>query len=132
MLSRIKDLPGPYIKWFLEDLGHDGLNKLLHGFDDTRAYAMTIIGFCAGPGQEVKLFEGRTEGNIVPARGSLDFGWDPLFVPTAEEQGNGGKTYAEMTKDEKNAISHRGRAFEKFRAYLLSDADEVIKGMSKA
>ncbi|KAL9183873.1 hypothetical protein ACHAXT_004729 [Thalassiosira profunda] len=127
----LKDLPGPYIKWFLDDLGHDGLNKLLHGFDDTRAYAMTIIGFCAGPGQEVKLFEGRTEGNIVPARGSLDFGWDPIFKPTKEEQGEGKqKTYAEMTKDEKNAISHRGRAFQKFRDYLLSNTDEVIKSMS--
>ncbi|KAL7542624.1 hypothetical protein ACHAXR_011943 [Thalassiosira sp. AJA248-18] len=127
----LNDLPGPYIKWFLEDLGHDGLNKLLAGFDNgedkdhTRAYAMTIIAYCPGNGEEVQLFEGRTEGHIVPARGSLDFGWDPIFEPTEDGQQRGEgetmKTYAEMSKDEKNAISHRGRAFRKFRDYLLEE-----------
>eukprot|EP00571_Detonula_confervacea_P001548 CAMPEP_0172326850 /NCGR_PEP_ID=MMETSP1058-20130122/57785_1 /TAXON_ID=83371 /ORGANISM="Detonula confervacea, Strain CCMP 353" /LENGTH=601 /DNA_ID=CAMNT_0013043739 /DNA_START=176 /DNA_END=1981 /DNA_ORIENTATION=+ len=129
----LNDLPGPYIKWFLEDLGHDGLNKLLQGFDDDRAYAQTIIAFSPGPGKEVQLFEGQTEGRIVPARGSLDFGWDPIFEPTEEEQGsNDGlrKTYAEMTKDEKNAISHRGRAFYKFHEYLLSQSDAILEDMS--
>jgi len=32
-------LPGPYIKWFLEELGHEGLNKMLAGFGDYSAYA---------------------------------------------------------------------------------------------
>ena len=127
----LNDLPGPYIKWFLDDLGHDGLNKLLNGFDDNRAYAQTICAFSPGPSKDVVLFEGRTEGHIVPARGSLDFGWDPIFEPTEEEQGSGSrKTYAEMTKDEKNAISHRGRAFYKFREYLLNESDNISKDMS--
>ena len=65
----LNGLPGPYIKWFLEDLGHGGLNKLLQGFDNTRAYAQTIIAFSQGPDKEVLLFEGRTEGHIVEARG---------------------------------------------------------------
>jgi len=132
----LDDLPGPYIKWFLDKLGHDGLNKLLDGFhddddDDNRAaYAQTIIAFSPGPGKEVQLFDGRTEGRIVPARGSLDFGWDPVFEPTEEEQGGRKKTYAEMTKDEKNAISHRGRAFRKFREYLSSEADDILKDLN--
>ena len=117
----LNGLPGPYIKWFLDDLGHNGLNKLLAGFDgDTRAYAMTIISYSPGDGSDIQLFEGKTEGNIVQARGSLDFGWDPIFQPTEDEQGNGvPKTYAEMSKDEKNKISHRGRAFHEFSQYLM-------------
>ena len=35
--------------------------------------------FCPGPGQEVLIFDGRTHGKIVPARGPHDFGWDPVF-----------------------------------------------------
>ena len=127
----LNDLPGPYIKWFLDGLGHEGLNKLLEGFDDTRAYAQTIIAFCPGPDSDVVLFKGKTEGSVVPSRGPTDFGWDAVFEPTDEEQGStyeeDRKTYAEMTKDEKNAISHRGRAFEKFRQYLLSEADSILK-----
>ena len=120
----LNELPGPYIKWFLESLGHDGLNKLLHGFNDDRAYAQTIIAYSPGPGEEIQLFEGRTEGRIVPARGSKDFGWDPIFE---YEQGNGNrKTYAEMTTDEKNEISHRGRAFSKFGEYLLLNSKRSL------
>lgn len=113
--NALNGLPGPYIKWFLEECGHEGLNKMLDGFDgDRRAYAQTIIAFCPGKGKEVMLFEGRTEGKIVQARGPTTFGWDPIFEPTEGK----GKTYAEMGKDEKNAISHRGRAFNEFREYL--------------
>ncbi|KAL3798414.1 hypothetical protein HJC23_005067 [Cyclotella cryptica] len=111
----LNGLPGPYIKWFLDGIGLEGLNKMLDGFNnDRRAYAQTIIAFCAGPGNEVQLFKGQTEGKVVRPRGSTNFGWDPIFEP---DEG-GGKTYAEMDKDEKNAISHRGRAFQKFREYL--------------
>jgi inosine triphosphate pyrophosphatase len=108
-------MPGPYIKWFLESCGHDGLNKMLVGFGDFSAYAQTIVAYTMGPGEEIYVFDGRTNGKIVPARGPLDFGWDPIFEP---EEGKG-KTYAEMTKEEKNAISHRGRSLEKFRLFLL-------------
>lgn len=107
---------------------------MLGGFDgNDGAYAMTIVAFCPGPGKEVKLFEGRTRGRIVPARGPTDFGWDPIFEPTEEEQGGGDggglKTYAEMTKDEKNAISHRGRSFRKFRDFLSSNASDILREM---
>jgi len=130
----LNGLPGAYIKWFLDGLGHDGLNKMLQGFGDNRAYAQTIIAFSPGPGKEVHLFDGRTEGRIVPPRGSLDFGWDPIFEPLEEECESGGidkgNTYAEMTKDNKNKISHRSRSFEKFRQYLAASSDEILKGMN--
>ena len=41
-------LPGPYIKWFLAKLGHDGLNRMLVGFEDKTAYAQCIFAFTPG------------------------------------------------------------------------------------
>jgi len=112
----LNGLPGPYIKWFLEKCGHEGLNQMLAGYEDKGAYAQTMVAFCAGPGEEIHVFDGRTHGQIVNARGKLDFGWDPIFEP---DEGDG-KTYAEMTKDEKDSISHRSRAFTYLREFLLS------------
>jgi inosine triphosphate pyrophosphatase len=122
----LNGLPGPYIKWFLEKCGHDGLNKMLVGFNDNSAYAQTVFAFTIGPGHPVEVFDGRTEGEIVPPRGSLDFGWDPVFEPL---EGNG-KTYAEMSKDEKNAISHRSRSLAKLSAYLSENAESIAQDLS--
>jgi XTP/dITP diphosphohydrolase len=55
----------------------------------------------------VKLFEGVVPGTIVAPRGEGGFGFDPIFEYD-------GRTFAEMDTDEKNAISHRGRALAKF------------------
>ncbi|MBX0286553.1 non-canonical purine NTP pyrophosphatase [Haloarcula salinisoli] len=55
----------------------------------------------------VKLFEGRVPGEIVAPRGEGGFGFDPIFE-------HDGTTFAEMSTDEKNAVSHRGRALAKF------------------
>ena len=108
-----------------------GLNKLLVGFPTTAAWALCTFAYSAGPGHEPILFEGRTDGHIVPARGGGSFGWDPCF-----EAEDTGKTYvsqchplpcvllthllryAEMASEEKNKISHRGRAVEKLEKYL--------------
>ncbi|WWC94202.1 inosine triphosphate pyrophosphatase [Kwoniella sp. B9012] len=117
----LNGLPGPYIKDFLGHLGHEGLNNLLKGFNTTRAHALCTFAYSPGPGQEPILFEGRTEGNIVPARGPTHFGWDPIFQPI--ELG-GQRTYAEMDGEEKNKISHRYRALEKLRVYLQDKAKE--------
>ncbi|KAJ3228711.1 hypothetical protein HDU78_009598 [Chytriomyces hyalinus] len=106
--NALNSLPGPYIKWFLEGVGHDGLNRMLDGFEDRSAYALCTFAYCEGPGKEVHIFEGKTDGSIVKARGPLDFGWDPIFEPSGFSQ-----TYAEMPKETKNTISHRARALEK-------------------
>ncbi len=119
--NALNEMPGPYIKWFLEKCGHDGLNNMIGFTEDKSGYAQTVVGYCPGPGQKVVVFDGRTQGNIVPARGPLDFGWDPIFEPNE----GGGKTYAEMKKEEKDAISHRSRAFAKLRTYLKTEAAKL-------
>ncbi|CAI0459170.1 unnamed protein product [Linum tenue] len=103
--NALKGLPGPYIKWFLQKIGHEGLNNMLMAYEDKSAYALCAFSFALGPDVEPITFVGKTPGKIVPARGPTDFGWDPIFQPDGFEQ-----TYAEMAKEEKNKISHRYRA----------------------
>jgi inosine triphosphate pyrophosphatase len=121
----LKGLPGPYIKWFLDSLGLEGLNNLIASSDDKSAYAQTIVAFCPAPGEDVVVFDGRTMGKIVKARGSLEFGWDPVFEP---DEGNG-LTYAEMSKDQKDAISHRSRAFSQLRDYFVKEQKAIVDKM---
>ena len=67
-------------------------------------------------GSEV-VAEGVVEGTMATeARGEAGFGYDPLFVPAEGD----GRTFAEMTADEKHAVSHRGRAFRALREALTS------------
>lgn len=68
-----------------------GLNTLLQGFPTKEAWALCTFAYCSGPGAEPILFEGRTEGRIVSARGTGKFGWDPIF-----EAEDTGKTYVPM------------------------------------
>ena len=66
------------------------------------------------PDGHEEVFEGVAPGRLVwPPRGELGHGYDPMFVPDGGE-----RTYAELTAGEKNAISHRARAFDKLKAKL--------------
>jgi inosine triphosphate pyrophosphatase len=89
-------LPGPYIRWFLENLKPEGLNKMIAKFEDKTAYAQCIIGYMDRSLKEPKLFIGRTNGKIVMPRGTNNFGWDPIFEPEGFSQ-----TYSEMDKEQK-------------------------------
>jgi len=107
-------LPGPYIKWFLKELGPDGLPRLIADWEDKSAAALCMFGYSEGEGKEVKVFEGRTPGVIVnPPRGRRDFGWDPIFQPDGFTE-----TYAEIDSAVKNGISHRGKALTKLKEYF--------------
>ncbi|OQE06754.1 hypothetical protein PENVUL_c016G09880 [Penicillium vulpinum] len=86
----LKGLPGPYIKWFYSALGNDGLCDLLAAYEDKVATAVCTFAFSPGPGIEPLLFQGYTQGKIVPKRGDGGFAFDPIF----EVQG---QTYAEMS-----------------------------------
>jgi inosine triphosphate pyrophosphatase len=107
------ELPGPYIKDFVRHIGVGRMPLLLEGFSSNKAKAICTIAY--KDTSEAMLFEGVCEGKIVSAKGESGFAWDPIFMPEGHD-----KTFAEMRSDEKNAISHRRKAFEKFRKYLES------------
>ena len=96
----------------------DNVAKLLadlEGVADRRARFRTVALVRFPDGREVAA-EGVIDGHIEPApRGTLGFGYDPVFVP---DEGDG-RTFAEMTLAEKQAVSHRGRAFRALAAELL-------------
>ncbi len=109
--------PGVHSARYATD-GHDFaannrlLLKNLAGQENRRARFRTVVALILG-GEE-HLFEGIVEGRIVDAqRGGEGFGYDPLFIPEGCD-----KTFAEMSAEEKNAVSHRGRAIRKLAAYL--------------
>ena len=116
--NALHGLPGPYIKWFLDKLGYDGLNKLLAAHEDKTAYAQCVFSFCAGPASEPITFVGRCPGRIVPARGPNTFGWTPIFQPDDEQGQPGKETFAEMDKTIKNKISHRSKSLQLVKEYF--------------
>lgn len=108
-------MPGPYVKWFLKSIGPAGLNKMLQGFEDKSAFAQCMFGYSSGEeGSKIHVFDGRCMGKIVEPRGSTEFGWDPIFQPDGHNQ-----TYAEMTPELKNSISHRSKAIAALKDFLV-------------
>jgi XTP/dITP diphosphohydrolase len=96
------------------DANIDKLLLMLKGKENRKARFRTVIALIIG-GEE-HLFEGIVEGTIISdRRGREGFGYDPIFVPEGRDI-----TFAEMPLTEKNKISHRARAFEKLRAFLMS------------
>jgi XTP/dITP diphosphohydrolase len=83
------------------------------------AYFVTVVIVCFPDGSEL-IVEGRCDGHIAMAeRGSRGFGFDPLFVPGPGAFDGDERTFAEMSDDEKNALSHRGRAFRALATHPL-------------
>lgn len=109
--------PGVYSARFAGP-GHDSkanMNKLLSmldGEENRDARFRTVIALIKD--SETHLFEGIVDGEITKSPSGTDgFGYDPVFRPEGWEM-----TFAEATPDEKNAVSHRGRAVAKLIAYL--------------
>jgi XTP/dITP diphosphohydrolase len=92
----------------------DLILKNLTGKSNRKAAFITVISLILG-GEEY-FFEGRINGEIIEERrGSKGFGYDPIFIPEGYD-----RTFAEMTEEEKNAISHRAIAVKKLVDFLLA------------
>ncbi len=110
--SALGKLPGTLIKWFLHELGNDGLCKLISHYENKEAICTVM--FVLYDGKEVKIFSGEMKGMIAThPKGSGGFGWDPIFITEGHSQ-----TRGEMTQQEYDATSPRWVATEKLREYL--------------
>lgn len=91
------------------------LMKNLEGVEDRTANFTCAIALVDPEGNE-HIAEGKVFGKIAEkASGNAGFGYDPLFIPDGFD-----KTFADLSADEKNAISHRGRALGKVREIVHS------------
>lgn len=121
--------PGVYSARYAGE-GHDfaantaKLLKEMEGKEDRRARFRTVVTLIMDG--RTSVFEGEVHGRIaVEPSGAGGFGYDPVFIPDelASEDGTvsqnaGGLTFSEMTEEQKNAISHRGRAMRALAEYL--------------
>lgn len=135
-VDALDGFPGPYSSYVEETLGIERVWKLGQDLNDRRASFRCALAYCDGEPFEaspdpvdrgdraaaaaadanagaddeslpVKLFEGVVRGRLVAPRGEGGFGYDPIFE-------HDGTTFAEMSSEAKNAVSHRGRALAKF------------------
>ena len=89
------------------------LLKNLANFSNKKARFRTVITY--RDEMEIIQFEGIVNGIIIgKGRGNYGFGYDPIFIPDGSQL-----TFAEMPLEEKNKFSHRARAFEKLKSYLM-------------
>jgi XTP/dITP diphosphohydrolase len=98
--------------------------RLMNGKKNRKARFRTVIALIInGSGH---LFEGVVSGTILhEKRGTGGFGYDPIFVADDEK-----KSFAEMSLNEKNRISHRARAFEKLKLFLSQNFADDNKAIN--
>jgi len=103
--------PGPYSSYVYKKLGVEGILRLLGDSTNRRACFRTSLALVYPPLEVV--FRGEVCGVITrEPRGRGGFGFDPIFVPEGHT-----RTFAEMSVEEKNMISHRARAFRALAAF---------------
>jgi XTP/dITP diphosphohydrolase len=147
-LDDLGGFPGPYSSYVEDTLGVERVGRMARAEGKTKAHFRCVIAYCDGEAFEaspepvdygdrrghdlsadvrgtattddqvdedaiapVKVFAGAVPGRIVEPRGEGGFGFDPIFE-------HDGRTFAEMSAAEKNAISHRGRALAKFSEWF--------------
>lgn len=111
-ISAWNNLPGALIAWFLDNVGNDGLIRMLSTWEDRSAKVITALGYCDEMGSRV--FTGEVNGVIaLEPIGENGFGYDPIFIPDGQH-----KTFAEMTATEKDAVSMRAIAAATMKSYF--------------
>ncbi len=114
-IDKLGGFPGVYSSFVFKAMGCQGILKLLLGWKAREARFETCFGLRISGA--VHLFQGKCEGNIATEkRGKGGFGYDPIFLPRDQR-----KTFAQMTLEEKNNLSHRGSAARSAIAFLLDE-----------
>ena len=122
--TELGNFPGPYVRWLLEAAGGRGLAAIAYALNNRAAKAQCCVAYWNG--SEGHVFMGETSGEIlVQPRGEQYFGWDAWFLPEGSK-----KTFAEMTADEKDAVSHRGKAYRKLAEHLRKTSSGSASGQS--
>ncbi|OHV31844.1 MULTISPECIES: non-canonical purine NTP pyrophosphatase [Pseudofrankia] len=103
-------LPGALVAWFLGSVGTQGILDMAASLTDRAASVTTALGYADANG--IRVFTGTLQGTLATERrGTGGFGYDEIFVPAG-----GDLTFAEMSSEQKNLVSHRRRAVDALRA----------------
>ncbi len=117
-IKSLKGFPGPYSSYVYRTVGTKGILKLMKNIKNRDAHFQAVIAF-SSPEEQPTCFHGKVKGKIsLEERGTSGFGYDPIFEPLKGE----GRTFAEMTTEEKNQFSHRAEALRKFAEWYASGA----------
>ena len=109
------ELPGALIRWFLDNVGNEGILKMLGDSSNRSARVITSIGYKDDSREFVVT--GEVKGSIASEpKGQNGFGYDAIFIPEGCT-----KTFAEMTNSEKDAVSMRALAAHALREKLLEE-----------
>jgi len=106
-------LPGTFIKYFEQELGQEGLCRLLDGKDRS---CVATARYGLHNGEKIEIFEGSMPGVVAESpRGTRSFGWASIIVPEGKT-----KTYAEMSDEEQAEVAMRKKALAKLQDSLSS------------
>jgi XTP/dITP diphosphohydrolase len=113
-IEALNGFPGVFSSFVFKTIGCQGILRLMRYEKDRYAEFKSAIGLKIS--NATKIFTGVCNGQIsTSAKGQKGFGYDPIFVVEGET-----RTFAEMSAEEKNKYSHRGRAVQKLSYYLKS------------
>jgi XTP/dITP diphosphohydrolase len=113
-VQALSGFPGPYSAYVFRIIGYKGILRLLGSARNRGASFQATVAFCM-PKADPVCFSGTVKGAVTRhPKGIHGFGFDPIFTP---DEGDG-RTFAEMSTDDKNLLSHRARAFTKFFKWL--------------
>jgi len=116
-VEALNGFPGPYSAYVYRTVGTKGILKLMKNTKNRSAHFQSVIAF-SSPEEQPTYFHGKVTGKIsLQERGTSGFGYDPIFEPSKGD----GRTFAEMTTNEKNQYSHRAEALRKFAEWYSSD-----------
>lgn len=103
-----------------------GLWSILAAYDNKKATAVCTLAFSPGPHSDPVLFTGECHGEIVPPEPGLGFGWDSIFVPNEHH-----RPFSQMSMEEKNVLSHRGKAVRKLADWLGRNQEALLARQEK-
>lgn len=109
-LDKLGGLPGPFFKFFEKELGPTALLQLAKASGEPLTIVCTIGYY---DGTHFVYSKGDLRGTVAEPRGKNGFGFDAVVLPNGED-----RTFAEMSLEEKNVISHRGQAIRQMLAKL--------------
>lgn len=114
-IDHLGGLPGPFVTWFMSAVGDQGVVNMLGDATNRKATVGCCVGYVDAEGK-AHTFLGEAVGQITQTprgQSAKGLGFDSIFVPEGAD-----RTFAEMTGEEKDALSHRRKALELFKAFL--------------